>query len=78
LTQLGYVDKDYSMSVPSTGTQVDPFVVPADPEAQTRMFRYLGSTIGTLQDPKATVYLRMPNGRVDAFNPIQLRGLVQK
>ena len=66
------------MKTPQTGTQVDPFIIPADQEGQTRMLRYLGSTIGTLQDPKAIVYLRMPNGRVDAFTPIQLRGLVQK
>jgi hypothetical protein len=78
LTQLGYETNDYTTRVPQTGTQVDPFVIPADQEGQTRMLRYLGSTIGTLQDPKAIVYLRMPNGRVDAFTPIQLRGLVQK
>jgi hypothetical protein len=78
LTQLGYVSEDFTMKTPQTGTQVDPFIIPADQEGQTRMLRYLGSTIGTLQDPKAIVYLRMPNGRVDAFTPIQLRGLVQK
>jgi hypothetical protein len=78
LTQLGYIKDDFTMKVPQTGTQVDPFVVPADPEGQKRMFTYLGSTIGTLQDPKAIVYLKMPNGRIDAFNPLQLRGLIQK
>lgn len=78
LTQLGYIKDDFTMKVPQTGTQVDPFIVPADPEGQRRMFTYLGSTIGTLQDPKAIVYLKMPNGRIDAFNPIQLRGLIQK
>ena len=78
LTQLGYIKDDLRMKVPQTGTKVDPFVVPADPEGQKRMFTYLGSTIGTLQDPNATVYLQMPNGRIDAFNPLQLRGLIQK
>ena len=78
LTQLGYIKDDFTMKTPQTGTQVDPFVVPADPEGQKRMFTYLGSTIGTLQDPKAIVYLKMPNGRIDAFNPLQLRGLIQK
>jgi hypothetical protein len=77
LTQLGYVDKDYVMATPATGTQNDPFVVPTDPDAQRRMFVFLGSTIGTIQNPKATVYLRMPNGRVDAFNPAQLKGLIK-
>jgi hypothetical protein len=78
LTQLGYIDQDYVMSTPSTGTQNDPFVISADPAEQKRMFTYLGSTIGMVQDPKATVYIRMPNGRVDAFNPTQLRNLIQK
>jgi hypothetical protein len=78
LTQLGYIDQDYVMKNPSTGTQNDPFVISADPAEQKRMFTYLGSTIGNVQDPKATVYIRMPNGRVDAFNPTQLRSLVQK
>lgn len=78
LTQLGFVSDDMSMRVPSTGTQNDPFVVPADPQEQQNMFRYLSSTIGSIQDPRASVYIRMPNGRVDQFNPVQLRGLVQK
>jgi uncharacterized SAM-dependent methyltransferase len=78
LTQLGYIDQDYVMNTPSTGTQSDPFVISADPAEQKRMFTYLGSTIGNVQDPNATVYIRMPNGRVDAFNPTQLRSLVQK
>ena len=78
LTQLGFVSDDMSMRVPSTGTQNDPFVVPADPQDQQNMFRYLASTIGAVQDPRASVYIRMPNGRVDQFNPVQLRGLVQK
>lgn len=78
LTQLGYIDQDYVMNTPSTGTQNDPFVISADPAEQKRMFTYLGSTIGMVQDPNATVYIRMPNGRVDAFNPTQLRSLVQK
>jgi hypothetical protein len=78
LTQLGYIDQDYVMNTPSTGTQNDPFVISADPAEQKRMFTYLGSTIGNVQSPNATVYIRMPNGRVDAFNPTQLRSLVQK
>lgn len=78
LTQLGFVSDDMSMRVPSVGTQNDPFVVPTDPQEQQNMFRYLASTIGAVQDPRASVYIRMPNGRVDQFNPVQLRGLVQK
>ena len=78
MTQLGFITDDLVMSTPSTGSKTDPFVISADPEEQTRMFRYLASTIGTSQDPRATVYLQFPNGRIDAFNPPQLRGLVQK
>jgi hypothetical protein len=52
--------------------------VPADPQQQQIMFRYLSSTIGDVKDPRAMVYLQLPNGRIDAFNPVQLRGLVKK
>ena len=78
LTQLGYEGNDFVMQTPNTGTQSDPFTISADPADQQRMFTFLGSTIGKLQDPKATVYLKMPDGRVDAFNPTQLRGLLPK
>jgi len=78
LTQLGFEGNDYVMSTPNTGTQNDPFNIPADPEAQKRMFTFLGSTIGTIQDPRATVYVRMPNGTTQAFNPPALRGLIGK
>jgi hypothetical protein len=78
LTQLGFEGNDYVMSTPNTGTQNDPFTIPADPEAQKRMFTFLGSTIGTIQDPRATVYVKMPNGTTQAFNPTALRGLIGK
>jgi hypothetical protein len=77
LTQLGYEGKDYVMSTPNTGTQSDPFVIPTDPNEQKRMFNFLGSTIGKIQDPRATVYIRMPNGSVQSFNPTQLQGLLK-
>ena len=67
---------DFVMTAPNTGTQSDPFVIPTDADSQRRMYNFLGGTIGKLQDPRATVYIRMPNGRVDAFNPTQLRGLI--
>ncbi len=76
LTQLGYEKNDYVRRVASTGTQNDPFVIPADKDSQRIMFNYLGSTIGKLQDPKATVFVRMPNNSVQQFNPTQLRGLI--
>ena len=76
LTQLGYEKNDYAMRTPNTGTQNDPFVIPADKDSQRVMFNFLGSTIGKLQDPAATVYVKMPNNTVQQFNPTQLRGLI--
>jgi hypothetical protein len=76
LTQLGYESNDYAMRTPNTGTQNDPFVIPADKDSQRIMFNFLGSTIGKLQDPKATVFVRMPNNTIQQFNPTQLRGLI--
>jgi len=76
LTQLGFESNDYAMRTPSTGTQNDPFVIPADKADQQRMFTFLGSTIGKLQDPKAMVYVQMPNNTIQQFNPTQLRGLI--
>jgi hypothetical protein len=77
LTQLGYEGNDYVMRTPNTGTKNDPFVVPADPAQQKTMFTFLGSTVGKLQDPRAVVHVRMPNGTVQQFNPSQLRALNQ-
>jgi hypothetical protein len=76
LTQLGYESNDYAMRTPNTGTQNDPFVIPTDKDSQRIMFNFLGSTIGKLQDPKAMVYVQMPNNSIQQFNPTQLRGLI--
>jgi hypothetical protein len=77
LTQLGFEGNDYVMRTPNTGTKNDPFTIPTDPDSQKTMFTFLGSTIGKLQDPRAVVHLRMPNGTVQQFNPTQLRALNQ-
>lgn len=77
ITQLGYEKNDYVMNTPNTGTQNDPFVISSDPDQQKRMFNFLGSTIGKVQDPRATVYMRMPNGTIQSASPAQLRGLMQ-
>lgn len=77
LTQLGFEKNDYVMRTPNTGTKNDPFIIPSDPAQQKPMFTFLGSTIGKLQDPRAIVHLRMPNGTVQQFNPTQLRALNQ-
>ena len=77
ITQLGYEKNDYVMNTPNTGTKNDPFMIPSDPDQQKRMFNFLGSTIGKVQDPRATVYMRMPNGTIQSASPAQLRGLMQ-
>jgi len=77
LTQLGYEKNDFVMSTPNTGTQSDPFVIPSDADARKRMYTFLGGTIGRIQDPRATVYLRMPNGAIQSATPTQLIGLMQ-
>jgi len=77
LTQLGYEGNDYVMRTPNTGTQSDPFVIPADPAQRKMMYTFLGSTIGKLQDPRATVYLRDPNGVVKRFTPPELLKLMR-
>jgi hypothetical protein len=77
LTQLGYEGSDYVMRTPNTGTKSDPFVVPADPTAQKQMFNFLGNSLGKIQQPNATVYLKWPNNPPQAFNPGQLKELVK-
>jgi hypothetical protein len=77
LTQLGFEGNDYVMTTPNTGTKNDPFRIPTDPAQQKTMYTFLGSTIGKLQDPQAMVHLRMPNGSIQQFTPLQLRALNQ-
>ena len=77
ITQLGYIDKNYVMSTPSTGTQSDPFVLSSDENQRKAMYGFLSKTIGTVNNPNALVYLKMPNGSVQAFNPGQLRSMGQ-
>jgi len=76
LTQLGYEKNNYVMDSPNIGTKNDPFVVPADKDAQKVMFNFLGGTIGKVTNPNALIYLRLPNGNVSPFNPVQLQGLL--
>jgi len=78
LTQLGFEKNNYVMNTPNTGTQSDPFVVSQDPDAARRMYTFLKSTVGTAQDPNATVYLKMPNGSIQAFTVGQLRSISLK
>jgi len=68
-TQLGWVDREFIMRTPETGTQNDPFIIPADPDMKKRMYSFLGTTIGTVQNPNAVVYLKGPDGVVKRVNP---------
>jgi hypothetical protein len=74
-TQLGIFDQDYVMSVPNLGTESDPFVLDADPVSQKRMFNYLGSTLGKVNDPQAKVYLNRGAAGIKAYSPSELRAL---
>jgi hypothetical protein len=74
-TQLGWENREFIMRTPETGTKNDPFIIPADADMQKRMFSFLGTTIGTVQNPNAVVYLRLPNNTIQAFNPSQLKGM---
>jgi hypothetical protein len=76
LTQLGYENNDYVMRTPNTGTKNDPFVVPKDPEERQRMRTFLTSTIGRIQDPRATVTLRMPDNTLRSVSPPELLRLM--
>jgi hypothetical protein len=69
MEQLGWEDREFTMRTPETGTQNDPFVIPADPDMKKRMYSFLGSTIGTVQNPNAVVYLKGPDGVVKRVNP---------
>jgi hypothetical protein len=76
LTQLGYEKNDYVRRVASTGTQNDPFVIPQDPEQRQIMKTFLTSTIGRIQDPKATITLKMPDNTLRNVSPPDLLRLM--
>jgi hypothetical protein len=76
LTQLGYEKNDYVRRVASTGTQNDPFVIPQDPEQRQIMKNFLISTIGRIQDPKATITLKMPDNTLRNVSPPDLLRLM--
>jgi hypothetical protein len=63
-TQLGIGDRNIVVSTPPTGTKNDPFVIPSDPEKQQQMLNYLKVQFGSVDDPKAKIYIRKPTGEV--------------
>jgi hypothetical protein len=74
VNRLTGLSREYVMTTPAMGTQKDPFIMPGDPEGQASMESFLRSTIGTVQDPRATIYVRLPNGTVQATTSAGLRG----
>ena len=63
-TQLGIGDRNIVVSTPPTGTKNDPFVIPSDPQKQQQMLNYLKVQFGSVDDPKAKIYIRKPTGEV--------------
>jgi hypothetical protein len=72
LTQLGFEGNDYVMQVPNTGTKNDPFKLSNDPAERQRMYTFLAGTVGKLQDPRAIIHVRGPDGAVKPFTPPEL------
>jgi hypothetical protein len=73
VSQLYDVPSELVMKVPATGTKNDPFVLPADEQGRANMVSFLSREFGKVTDPKARVYLRMPDGRVAPYNINTLR-----
>ena len=61
---MGIGDRNIVVSTPPTGTKNDPFVIPSDPEKQQQMLNYLKVQFGSVDDPKAKIYIRKPTGEV--------------
>ena len=69
-TQLGIGDRNIVVSTPPTGTKNDPFVIPKDGAGQQQMLNYLKIQFGAVDDPKAMIYVRNPDGIVKS-TPVQ-------
>lgn len=63
-TKLGVFDRNRVMDTPPTGTKNDPFVIPSSAQEQAQMLNFLQTTFGSVQNPKAMIYLRDANGTV--------------
>jgi hypothetical protein len=69
-SQLGIGTRNIVVTTPPTGTKNDPFVIPSDAAGQQQMLNYLRINFGAVDDPKASVYVRNPDGIVRS-TPIQ-------
>jgi hypothetical protein len=76
LAQLGYVTDELVMQAPALGTKNDPFALPADEQGQANMLRFLGGTLGRVENPNALVYIRTPDGVVRPFKASELRASI--
>jgi len=69
-SQLGIGTRNIVVTTPPTGTKNDPFVIPRDEAGQQQMLNYLRINFGAVDDPKAMIYVRNPDGIVRS-TPIQ-------
>jgi hypothetical protein len=77
VTEAGYDNTERVMKTPALGTKNDPFVVSSNPEEASRMFNFLGKTVGTVRDPNAVVFLNI-NNTVQPFTATKLRSLIKE
>jgi hypothetical protein len=61
-TKLGVFDRNRVIDTPPTGTKNDPFVIPSDAQGQAQMMNFLRTNFGSVQDPRAMIHVRKPNG----------------
>jgi hypothetical protein len=78
ITEAGYDGTERVMRAPALGTKNSPFVISSNPEEANRMYNFLGKTVGTVQDPKAIVFLRTPDNVLQPYTPAKLRSLIKE
>jgi hypothetical protein len=78
ITEAGYDGTERVMRAPALGTKNSPFVISSDPAEANRMYNFLAKTVGTVQDPKAVVFLRTPDNVLQPFTPAKLRSLIKE
>jgi len=78
ITEAGYDGTERVMKAPALGTKNSPFVISSDPAEANRMYNFLAKTVGTVQDPKAVVFLRTPDNVLQPFTPAKLRSLIKE
>jgi hypothetical protein len=74
-SSLGFTDTLTQSEVPNTGTKDDPFAFPTDDAKRTMLAGYITDTFRTR--PDASIYVRLPNGKVDQVPVKSLADLVK-